>query len=403
MINSIHIKNFKSIVDLTLDLGKFNVIIGENGCGKTNILEAISFASAANQERLDNDYLGGRIRFSDSKFVYPAFFEMNSNAKSERIIDISVQEQGKLSSSILCMYSEESSKWLSFASFQDDLMMSQLLKQMIETLPKVKESFEELLLKANTTLDKLKDDIEQLHLEDIKKNLSPAYHVIKDAVIKKEDLNGFQIFCPEESSLRKFDSEAQITPLGLKGEGLFRYLKELSLKKDLVFFENLNNALHKIDWYNGFRFPDDSLSNEFRVEIADKYLGDTIHLYDQRSTNEGFLYLLFYYTLFYSKQTPSFFAIDNIESSLNPKLTTRVVSDLITISKENEKQVILTTHCPFVLDALDLSDEQIRLYVAKRNKDGYTQVRRIKDKLGRSIKLSEVWMKGMIGGLPDNF
>ena len=56
-----------------------------------------------------------------------------------------------------------------------------------------------------------------------------------------------------------------------------------------------------------------------------------------------------------------------------------------------------------MLDALDLSDEQIRLYVAKRNKDGYTQVRRIKDKLGRSIKLSEVWMKGMIGGLPDNF
>ena len=56
MIDNIHIKNFKSIVDLTLDLGRFNVIIGANGCGKTNILEAITFASAASQGKLDTEY-----------------------------------------------------------------------------------------------------------------------------------------------------------------------------------------------------------------------------------------------------------------------------------------------------------------------------------------------------------
>ena len=54
MINKIRIRNFKSIVDLTLDLGRVNVIIGANGCGKTNILEAITFASMAGQRREDN-------------------------------------------------------------------------------------------------------------------------------------------------------------------------------------------------------------------------------------------------------------------------------------------------------------------------------------------------------------
>jgi AAA15 family ATPase/GTPase len=37
--NRVHIKNFKSIVDLPLDLAPINVFIGENGSGKSNILE----------------------------------------------------------------------------------------------------------------------------------------------------------------------------------------------------------------------------------------------------------------------------------------------------------------------------------------------------------------------------
>jgi len=48
MITEINIKNFKSIVDLTLPLSNINVFIGENGCGKSNILEAVGFACAVN-------------------------------------------------------------------------------------------------------------------------------------------------------------------------------------------------------------------------------------------------------------------------------------------------------------------------------------------------------------------
>lgn len=56
MIKSISIKNFKSIVDLTVDLGLFNVFIGENGCGKSNILEGISLGAAASVHKLDREF-----------------------------------------------------------------------------------------------------------------------------------------------------------------------------------------------------------------------------------------------------------------------------------------------------------------------------------------------------------
>lgn len=41
MVNKIGIRNFKSIDTLDLELGRFNVIIGANGSGKSNVLEAI--------------------------------------------------------------------------------------------------------------------------------------------------------------------------------------------------------------------------------------------------------------------------------------------------------------------------------------------------------------------------
>ncbi len=45
MITTVKIENYKSIKKLKLELGRVNVLIGENLSGKTNILEAIAFAS----------------------------------------------------------------------------------------------------------------------------------------------------------------------------------------------------------------------------------------------------------------------------------------------------------------------------------------------------------------------
>lgn len=56
MITELKIENYKSIQDLTLDVGRVNVLIGENGCGKSNILEAITFAAAAEANKLYNEF-----------------------------------------------------------------------------------------------------------------------------------------------------------------------------------------------------------------------------------------------------------------------------------------------------------------------------------------------------------
>ena len=45
MITRIEIDGFKSFQDFTLDLAPFQVIIGPNGCGKSNLFDAIQLLS----------------------------------------------------------------------------------------------------------------------------------------------------------------------------------------------------------------------------------------------------------------------------------------------------------------------------------------------------------------------
>jgi len=63
-INKLNLKNFRNHIDLNLNIGKASLLIyGDNGCGKTNILEAISLLNQGKGLRKSNieDYLNHQI------------------------------------------------------------------------------------------------------------------------------------------------------------------------------------------------------------------------------------------------------------------------------------------------------------------------------------------------------
>lgn len=74
MLTSLHIQNYKSIHDLNLELGRVNVFIGENGCGKSNILEAVGLLSTIKAGRLRLDDLANKgIRITRPDMMVNAF------------------------------------------------------------------------------------------------------------------------------------------------------------------------------------------------------------------------------------------------------------------------------------------------------------------------------------------
>lgn len=393
MISDITIKNFKSVVDVSLPLGRFNLLIGANGCGKSNILEGIALGAAAGLNKLDYEYFANRgIRVVDPKMMMPAF-EVIKNEE----IEITILNSKHQQTQYFIHYNEESKppKW------EDDSMnLSHFFSITKNDLPKAEKDIRNLQKLINQIAHLQKERGDDILLSVRLRKNGNEINIIPD----NDALNKFIIYSPEETKLRQADNSNRTYPLGRHGEGLFAYLKELSQRPDSnTIFEEIKEHLKILDWFDDLEVPTGQLSMEFNLKLKDSYLTDTLNTFDQRSTNEGFLYLLFYLTLIISDETPRFFAIENIDTAFNPKLCREVTRRLIELARKHNKQIIATTHNPAVLDGINLYEDDVRLLVVRRTIDGYTKTNRVTLKGEMTMPLSEAWQKGFIGGLPDNF
>lgn len=369
MISNISIENFKSVVDVSLPLGRFNLMIGANGCGKSNILEGIAIGAAASSDKLDYEYFANRgIRVVEPRFMLPAFEDVVAN-----LIQICVTDNEGYETVLDIRYDKNArpARWVNDNEYD-----------MEEEASSIEENKNEDVLKYVIRGNKL------------------------FAIPTNADINQFLIYSLEESKLRRADDSNRTYPLGRHGEGLFAFLKDLSQRPEGAgIFDEIKENLKVLDWFDDMQVPSGQLSMEFNLKLKDSYLAETINAFDQRSTNEGFLYLLFYLTLVISDETPSFFAIENIDTAFNPKLCREVIKRLNVLAKKHDKQIIATTHNPAILDGLDLSDDEQKLMVVQRSIDGYTKVRTLKNKdiVKSDLPLSQLWQGGFIGGLPNNF
>jgi predicted ATPase len=381
MFTEVQIENYKSIQSLKIGLGRVNVFIGENGCGKSNILEAITLAGAAAGNKLDNEFLAPRgIRVTEPEFMRSAF-DKESITKE---IKIDLKKNNEFVLSFLIQNENKD-----YSSWEYNL------REMPEQINENWEDVEVVNLLKN---DELSPNEIVFRLNQLSARSSAR------STERLRPLKGFVVYSPENSTLRTFAEEGQVQPLGTKGEGLLKLLRVLSNTPEKI--DEIKKRLELIDWFDDFKIHQDS-DIERTIQVKDRYLDKELPYFNQRSSNEGFLFLMFYFALFVSDDTPKFFAIDNIENALNPKLCTRLIQELVELAKDNNKQVILTTHNPAVLDGLDLNDDEQRLFVIYRNVDGHTKARRIYPpeplEDDDPVQLSEAFINGYLGGLPKNF
>ncbi len=400
MITEIEIQNYKSIDKLRLELGRINVFIGENGAGKSNILEAIALAAAASAGKLDNEFLASRgIRTTKPEWMRAGFDSINNSAP----ICITLHKQANKFLLKLQNDNNAYSKWV----------LQEILVNDVNPATS----------RADTAAE---NTVAGVGIGAVLGNLiSPGMGTLLGAILggaigndsgkpKMPDMpsqiaevlayiNKFVIYSPENTSLRRFQKEGQIEPLGINGEGILKLLNFYANETPPATLLKIKEQMQLLGWFQDFEVHAGEADS--RLNISDRYLNEANPFFDHRSANEGFFFLLFYFALFSTNLTPKFFAVDNIDASLNPKLCERLTTKLVQLTKENDKQVILTTHNPAVLDGLNLDDDEQRLFVITRDIDGATQVRRIAKprENGHPVRLSELFLRGALGGLPKGF
>ena len=395
MLRRITIKNYKSIKNLSFDLGRINVFIGENGSGKSNILESIAFGAAASKNKLDNEFLTNRgIRVTDPTFMRSAFTKSQTTKEIELIYEC---EDNKKATFHLTNDNQPYSVWKELIYLSDSSQSAEDKKKSTIERNRFEALLKDMLNKSEKNL-LIKKNIETI-LQKLHENYSGS-EICKN-------FENYLIFSPENSYLRNFQTEGQIEPLGRKGEGLFKLIKSFFQELDKKILNELTELLKLFSWFEKFDIPADLFEGENNISVFDKYIHFNSKTIDQRSTSEGFLFLLFYFSLIISDKTPNFFAIENIETALNPKLCTKVTKSITELAEKYNKQIVITTHNPAVLDGLNLDDPEQRLFVVYRNSDGYTVLNgyfKPHPIPGEEIvKLSESFIRGYIGGLPKNF
>ncbi|MBP2605546.1 AAA family ATPase [Acinetobacter calcoaceticus] len=436
MLDSIYIKNYKSIKEIDVEVGKFNVLIGENGAGKSNFLESLASYSAVIANNFSNEFMLSRgIRVVESNDIFSCF---KGKLEDEIVIITSDSNRYVCSIEITIDKSEPFSPFKhEFKIFHPGVNKKEESKKDIEVLniKELNENFfkdkiKEISTKEFGSMENLKSILEQTietikssskdnlkPIEDTKRIKKIARYITTLSEIKREIFvpyknseshinKNFIIYSPELSSLRIFSSESQIEPLGVNGEGLLKLL-QLMQEHEPENFKKVCETIEVFQWVEKITIQTEPNNLEQRIKIVDRFMGKEI---DHRSANEGFLFVLFYAALFCSKFTPKCFAVDNIDASLNPQLCRVLIKELVKLAKENEKQAFVTTHNPAILDGLDLHDEEQKLFVVERDDKGATQLRHVgvddlpkPKRNGQTIKLSEAFMRGHLGGLPTNF
>ncbi|RKG59182.1 recombinase RecF [Corallococcus sp. CA054B] len=395
MITEFHIKNFKSIAEHTLELGRTNVFIGENGSGKTNILEAIATMGAAISNKLSIEELYTRgVRIAKPSIMISSF----SKTKTPKKVDFSIQylpketRQGTGFGLSLSPMDEGAigATW-NLASYD---FSHQLARDVAEALRKQASALDSSRSSANPE--------PTINLADLIMSQLPQ---------SARALESFCIYDLNPLALRGIHNVSRRTPLGINGENLDVFLSAL----DTDQLKKLEHYCSIISWFDRFivdtedelKFKGHKLGRSTsRLYFQDRFMRKGNNIFSAENANEGILHILFYLALFLSDKTPSFFGIDNIETALNPQLCRELMKALAAMAKEHGKQTLITTHNPAILDGLNLHDEEQRLFVVYRNDEGQTTTRRVKVKPevdGAKYKLSELWMRGHLGGIPKAF
>lgn len=337
MIKSIYIDNFKVLNDFSLDLNPLTVLIGSNGSGKSTILQAVDLVCCFARLEIDT-YVKERNW---------AAADLQSHLSSKRQMTFRTLFELQVDSEI------EEIEWEIVLELQKEKGLIELNKEII--ISKTKDI---VLLRVDSggfeRYNWEKETMEKFPPLKLAGSLLKTIDIEKDGktfpgltALKKFALgsDSFELLSPER--MRR-SSRQEADSIGAGGERLAGFIHNLSKQKR----ENLKKRLKKyVPFIEGIAAGVEGSSDRVEMSVAEIFKGmDKPALIKAVHSSDGILRMIAISALAEIEKETGVILLDEIEDGINPYLTANLVKDLEEISRENLRQVIVTTHSSVVLD-----------------------------------------------------
>ena len=442
----IHAENFKSLKDFTIDFKKFNVLIGTNGSGKSNVLELFKFANLCIvPDRIptypfrswsgfknivwsgdENQVIRLQVSHSIAKYDFDYKITIGDSGGTPEFLDeeLNISNYLRVSRNVQSLKYELDSKFMD--TVEHILSTYTLVHKLLDDIPKPPWTEE---IDSSVTIPMIIREFNTRPLKGYMRSRRPTSRSSShDSNSSGYDINdvGFVMRYVENMNTllwiptvrigddddKNFIHEHATSFLaGRHSMILLRQLNYTAIREsrsvedsDELREDGVGLIGKLFRWYtNNHHLPDRfmlALEHLFPSwQINFDVTGDgriLLKVYDggmalsPSSIPDGFYKLLA--ILAAVEMGPKFLLIDEVDTSLHAEIIDYVLSELRTC----ESHVIITTHSPLVIDAVKLED----VVILKRTKSG-TIYERIKnpDSMQKELRdqgltLSESWIYG---------
>ena len=395
MLKRIHVRGYKSLADVEVDLEELTVVLGPNAAGKSNFLDALQLVSKLATSRtlkeafeppyrgkplesfqLGGDGLRGLVAQERLRFTIEADLQISdavADAVNTQILELRRPAAGSASREPALKYTRVRERDLRYR------IEVELLPQRGGLL-RVADEYLAALNRRGQPTRKRKPFIERqgerFHLRR-EGQAHPTYHdrfldhsILSMPLYKphhphvaaaRQEFESWQFFYFEpRERMRALNPVKEVRHIGLMGEELAAFLNTLRIGNPAQF-RNIEKALHLlVPQIDGIGVE----VNDFgEVELSVKEDGVSI---PARVLSEGTLRLLGLLALTGAGETPALVGFEEPENGVHPRRIELIAELLRTRIRVGGTQYIVTTHSPTLLDRLP----QELLYVARREAGG---------------------------------
>ncbi len=370
MIEKIIIRNFKSIKHQEVSLKEFNLLIGANNSGKSNLLDCILILADIFRNPLESV-------FGPGPFNYSATFCRGGDMHNE---PLGIQLIYRLNSDIL------------------DYEIQ--IQQRFNGSYKVPYVLKEVLIKNGKEIKRTADAKDSfIYTTRMGVQDESFKYIVKNYKVRKYQFNPKQI---KKGQIIGSDYEQGFIPfLNPDGENLLDVLynireNDVSRYSNIIrdcqkFFPNLKNITLQ-------RVGESLYAMQVSMRIGKKdwrFIGPQL--------SDGFLIILASITLLNFETLPNIVLIEELENGLNPSSIEKILTKIFEISRTKNVQFLISSHSPVFMQLLKNNPEYIIVCELKDGVSEYTHLdvnlAKFQGDYQKGESLWDIWFSGLIGGL----